>query len=333
MGEVPLSDVAAVAARLEELGFDGALTTEAAHDPFLPITLAATSTTRLRLGTSIALAFPRSPMVVAAAAHDLHRLSRGRFTLGLGSQVKAHIVRRFGMSWAPPVGRMREYILALRAIWGSWENGTPLRFEGEHYRHTLKVPLTDPGPSGYGTPPILLAAVGERMTELAGEVAGGILVHAFTTAAYLRAVTIPRLERGRARSGGSLDGFEVVVPVFLIPDDVEDADRAVRQQIAFYGSTLAYRPVLEHHGWGDLQTELHALSRAGRWVEMGRLIDDEVLAAFAVRGDPGSIAKEIGRRFGDIASRVVLTLPPEGGRESFEATVCALKASRECTAW
>jgi probable F420-dependent oxidoreductase len=307
-----LDDAAGAARRIEELGYDGAVCAEVSHDPFLPLALAATTTERITLTTGIAVAFARNPMTVAVTASDIHRLSHGRFVLGLGSQIKPHITKRFSMPWSSPAARMREFIGAVRAIWSTWNEGTPLRFRGEFYRHTLMTPMFDQGPSEFGSPPIYLAAVGPAMTAVAGEVADGLLAHGFTTPDYLRTVTLAHLERGLAAAGRTRADIEVSVPLFMIVgrDDGEIAERAVgaRRQLAFYGSTPAYRPVLEHHGWGELGDELNRLSKQGEWIKMGDAIDDTVLETFAVIGDAAHVATEIRSRFGGLIDRVQLGL-------------------------
>jgi probable F420-dependent oxidoreductase len=262
-----LHEVAARARQLESQGFDGALSAEVANDPFLPILLGAEHSTRLELMTSIAVAFARSPMTLAQTAHDLNVFSKGRFILGLGSQVRAHVTRRFSMPWSHPAARMRELILAMRAIWASWYEGKKLDFQGEFYQHTLMTPMFTPSEKTYGAPRVTVAGVNPRMTEIAGEVADGFVAHGFTTERYLREVTVPAIERGLAKSGRSRASFELCCPVFTVTGDDERAflasRDAVRAQIAFYGSTPAYRPVLELHGWGELQSELNALTRRG----------------------------------------------------------------------
>ena len=314
------------ARRLEEAGYDAVWTAEVSHDPFLPLGVAAAATTRMSLGTSIAVAFARSPMTTAYVANDLQAVSHGRFILGLGSQIKAHITRRFSMPWGRPAPQMREYILALRAIWASWNEGQPLDVRGEYYRHTLMTAMFRPAANPYGAPRVFLAAVGTAMTRVAGEAADGLVVHGFTTERYLREVTLPALADGAARAGRSRDDIEVTCPGFVVLDDggAEVAARitAVRRQIAFYGSTPAYRPVLALHGWGELADRLHALSVTsdeGRWAAMGDLISDEVLSAFAVIGRPQDAGAELKRRFGDVADRVTVPgasgLPPDQVRD------------------
>jgi probable F420-dependent oxidoreductase len=312
---VDLADAGTAAADFEAAGYSGIWMAEAAHDPFLPLLRASSTTSRVELGTSIAVAFARSPMTVAVTANDLHRDSGGRFVLGLGSQIEAHITKRFSMPWSKPAARMREYVQALRAVWAAWNDGTRLNFRGDFYAHTLMTPFFTPPPNPWGPPKIFLAGVGERMTEVAGEVADGFICHAFTTERYLRERTIPALARGRAAVGKTMEGFEIAGPSFVVTGadekEMAAADVAIRRQIAFYGSTAAYRPVLEQHGWGHLQDELNALAKAGRWDDMGTVIDDEVLDAFAVVAEPEQIGPELHRRYGDVVQRISLYLPYE----------------------
>lgn len=308
------TDQRPAAARAEAVGYDGLWVGEVAHDPFLQLTLAATVTQRIALGTSIALAFARSPMTLATTANDLQQISGGRLRLGLGTQVKAHITRRFSMPWSRPADRMREFVLALRAIWDCWAEapggGAKLDFAGEFYQFSLMPPQFVPPPNGYGPPPVLLAAVGSALTQVAGEVADGLVCHGFTTARYLREVTLPALHRGRA---GSLEGFDVIGHPMIVTGRTEEelaaASDAVRAQIAFYASTPAYRGVLERHGWGGLGEELHGLSRQRRWAQLPGLVDDDVLAEFAVVGSPPAVAAELARRYTGLFTRWVLHTP------------------------
>jgi probable F420-dependent oxidoreductase len=297
------------AADLEAAGYDGIWAGETKHEPFLQLLQAAEATERVTIGSAVAIAFARSPMTLANAGFDLARYSGGRFVLGLGSQVKPHIERRFSMPWSKPAARMRELVLAVRAIWASWQEGEPLDFRGDFYSHTLMTPFFSPPPHEFGPPPVYLAGVGERMTEVAGEVADGFFFHPFTTDRYLREVTLPALGRGRAAAGRTdLDGFVLAGPAFACTGrderELAAASKGTKDQIAFYASTPAYRPVLELHGWGDLQPTLTALSRQGRWSEMGDAIDDEVLHAFAVVGEPAVVGKGLRERWGPIASRL-----------------------------
>ncbi len=329
-----LDSAAAQAVELEKAGYTGAWTAEMAHDPFLPLLLAAGPTETIELGTAITVAFARSPMTLANTAWDLQAYSKGRFILGLGSQIKPHITKRFSMPWSHPAARMRELIQAIRAIWDSWLHGTPLQFRGEFYTHTLMTPFFTPAASdldGFGVPKIFLAGVGELMTEVAGEVCDGFLCHGFTTERYLREVTIPALERGRANAGKTMEGFEIVGPSFVVTgNDAREMEAAVtgtRQQIAFYGSTPAYRGVLELHGWGGLQDELNALSKKGEWVQMGELIDDEILNTFAVVGPPEDVGPELHRRYGDVIERISFYAPYQSDPQRWAKVLDAIKSA------
>jgi probable F420-dependent oxidoreductase len=302
-----LDKVGAQAQELEEMGYSGILSAETSHDPFFPLLVAAQNTQRVDLMTSIAVAFARSPMTLANIGHDLNAASHGRFILGLGSQIKPHIAKRFSMPWSSPAARMREFILAMRAIWANWHSGEELAFTGKFYTHTLMTPFFTPTDTEYGAPRVFLAAVGPMMTEVAGEVADGVIIHAFTTEKYLRETTLPALERGFAKAGKTRADFEISYPVFVVTgsneEELAQAAQATRQQIAFYGSTPAYKPVLESIGAGELQGELNAMSKQGRWVEMAELIDEPMLNEFAVVGEPGSIAGQISSRYGDLIDR------------------------------
>ena len=302
---MPVTAIGEQAALVEALGFDGVGVTETNGNPFLAAGQAAQATSHARVATAVALAFPRTPMDVAYTAWDLQALSGGRFALGLGTQVRAHVERRFGAVWSRPAARMREYVLALHAIWDAWETGGDLRFEGELYRHTLMPPNFRPAPADHPRPPVLLAAVRERMTEVAGEVADGLLGHAFCTPAVLADVTIPALERGLERGGRARGDVEVTASVFVATSEQEW--EANRRRVAFYGSTPGYRHVLDHHGLGDLFEALHERSRAGGWAELPGLVDDEVLDLFVARGeDPATLAAAVRDRVGAVADRVCL---------------------------
>ena len=301
---------AKAAAAQEAEGYDGLWSAETSHDPFFPLLQAASVTERVELGTSIAVAFARTPMNLAVIANDLQEASSGRFILGLGSQIKAHIEKRFSMPWSHPAPRMREFILAMHAIWDAWNDQSKLDFRGDFYTHTLMTPFFDPGPNPHGKPKVFLAGVGEKMTEVAGEVADGFFAHAFVTEGYLRDVIMPALDRGRAKGTSSAEGYEISVPPFIVTGTSEEAmaaqAKATRERIAFYASTPAYRPVLEHHGVGDLQTEANRLSKQGEWQAMGDLIDDEVLGLFAVVGEPDVLPGLIVQRFRGAADRLLL---------------------------
>jgi probable F420-dependent oxidoreductase len=324
------SGVIEAAEQAERVGYDGFWAPETNHDPFLPLVLAAEHTERIKLGTGIAVAFARNPMNLAVVANDLQTLSEGRFILGLGSQIKPHIEKRFSMPWSHPAPRMRELILAMRAIWASWADGSRLAFRGEFYRHTLMTPMFDPGPNPYGNPKVFLAAVGEVMTEVAGEVADGLLVHGFTTERYLREVTLPAFERGLARGGKTRADVQISYPGMVVTGTSEEefatATNAVKKQLAFYGSTPAYRPVLELHGWGALQPELNTLSKRGEWVAMADLIDDDILNTFAVVGELDELPGKILGRFDGVVDRFSFYTPYGVDPDRWAEVLAAFKA-------
>src|SRR4051794_39884977 len=325
-----LAGVATAAQDAEAAGYDGIWSAETSHDPFYPLLLAAEHTETIELGTGIAVAFARNPMNLANLAYDLQAFSEGRFILGLGSQIKPHITKRFSMEWSHPAARMREMILAIRAIWDCWNNGTKLDFHGDFYTHTLMTPFFDPGPNPHGNAKIFLAGVGERMTEVAGETCDGFLCHGFTTERYLREVTIPALERGLDASGRTLADIEISGPAFVVTGTTEEemaaSAKATRQQIAFYGSTPAYRGVLDLHGWGDLQTELNALSKQGEWVTMGELIDDEILNTFAVVAEPEAVPQEVLKRYGDVTDRISFYAPYQSDPGRWQKVMAGFKS-------
>ncbi len=283
----------------------------------------------MEIGTAITVAFPRSPMHVAYAAHYLQALTDGRFVLGLGSQIKPHIEKRFGTPWPRPVSRMREYIQALRAIWTAWETGEKLAFRGEYSRHTLMTPFFTPDDHGFGAPKVFVAAVGPKMTEVTGEVADGLLCHGFTTERYLREVTLPAVATGAATTARDPTSIQISLPLFVVTgrDDRATADAAakVRGQIAFYGSTPAYRAVLDLHGWGALHERLHERSVAGDWTAMPELIDDEVLHTFAVVGTPDEVGGRIRDRFGDLADRISLPTDLDVGGDGWRQILSDLR--------
>lgn len=329
-----LHDAIKSAKEAETAGYSGAWTAETNHDPFLPLLLAAEHTTKLEIGTSIAVAFARSPMTLANTAWDLQAYSQGRFILGLGSQIQPHITKRFSMPWSKPAARMREMVLAINAIWDTWLTGNKLEFRGEFYTHTLMTPMFSPlasDISAYGKPKIFLAGVGELMTEVAGEVCDGFICHGFTTEKYLREVTIPALERGRAKAGKTMEGFEIVGPSFVVTgsneEELERAAVGTRKQIAFYGSTPAYRPVLEMHGWGEVQDQLNVMSKQGEWDKMGTLITDEILNTFAVVGLPEQIAPELHHRYGDVIQRISFYAPYSSDPERWSKVMSALQSA------
>jgi probable F420-dependent oxidoreductase len=310
---VPTDDVRlarTIYPELEAIGYHRAFSFEAKHDPFLPLAVAAEHTTSLELGTAIAIGFARSPMTLANAAWDLQAITGGRFTLGIGTQVRPHVEQRFSMPWSEPAARLTEQVAAIRAIWEAWEHGTELRFEGRFYTHTRMIPAFDPGPHPFGLPPIFTAGVGPRLTEVAGEVADGFLVHPVNTRRSLLELTLPAIERGAARAGRSARDVELVCVTIVVTGRTEEqmarSREAVREQLAFYGTTPAYRPVLDLHGYGDLHPELRQLARDGRWQEMARLIDDDLIDVVAVTGEPHQIAPRLRERLAGISSHVSL---------------------------
>jgi probable F420-dependent oxidoreductase len=309
-----LAGAPAAAAKLEKDGYGGVWVGEAGNDPFLLSLQAISATESVTVGTSVAIAFARTPMTLATVGFDLARHSQGRFVLGLGSQIKAHIERRYSMPWSRPAARMRELILAMRAIWACWQDGEKLDFQGDFYTHTLMTPFFAQEPHEYGPPPVYLAGVGERMTEVAGEVADGFFVHPFTTGRYLREVTLPTLKRGRAKAGKEgFDDYTVCGSSMVVTGRTEEemakAARNTKRQIAFYASTPAYRPVLDLHGLGDIQPDLTALSKQGKWREMTDLITDDILTEFAVTGAPEEIGPALQAKIGDVYDRVSLYTP------------------------
>ncbi len=312
-----LRQVGALAQAAESLGFDGLWTAETAHNPFLPLCLAAANTTRLELGTAISVAFPRSPMVMAQEAWDLAELSGGRFILGLGTQIKAHIVRRFSTIWDSPGPRLREYILALRAIWNTFQRNEPLNFRGQFYQFTLMTPFFTPGPISTPDIPIYIAGVNAYLCQLAGELCQGFHVHAFHTARYLREVIIPNLEQGAARAGRTRAEVATTCAIFIVTgtnaQEMEQSKNMVKTQIAFYGSTPSYQTVLELHGWQAVGAELNNLSRQGRWAEMGDRITDEMLSEFAIVAPPDQLARCVRERYEGLLDRVSYYFPFEIG--------------------
>lgn len=313
-----LEDSGLRAAAIEAMGFDGAFSFEGPHGPFLPLVLAAEHTTRLELSTAIAVAFARSPMTTAQDAQDLQRISRGRFTLGLGSQIRPHIERRFSMPWSRPAARMEEYVRAIRAIWASWSDGAPLDFHGEFYRHDLMTPFFVPGPNPHGNPAIALAAVGPRMVEVAGRVADGLIVHPFHTAAFLAADTLPALARGCADAGRDPQAVALTIQTMIAigddDDQVQQARGAAKAQLGFYGSTPAYRGMLDHHGMGDLQPRLRDLTRQGRWADLAAEVPDELVDLVCVSGSPDEVGGALAARNRG-AARTALVVYDRTGRD------------------
>jgi probable F420-dependent oxidoreductase len=298
------------ARELEELGFDGLMVAEIAHDPFQPLILAAHHTSTIELRTAIAVALARSPMTMASSAHDINAWSGGRFSLGIGSQIKPHISKRFSMPWHGPAKQMREYIESLRAIWDCWYEGKALDYRGEYYQHTLMTPEFTPGNTEHGRPPVLMAAVGPLMIKTACAVADGIIVHSFCTEKHFKEVMLPLLTAELAAHGRSLDDFVIQFPVFTATgtseEELDAAKRSIKYRIGFYGSTPAYKTVLDTHGWGDLQPRLNRMTKEGLWDQLADQISDEILDAFAAVGDPVDAANTIAGRFGGSIDRTVL---------------------------
>lgn len=318
-----LRQVGPAAARLEAMGFDGITTQENRHDPYLPLAVAAVNTTRLGLATSVAIAFPRSPMVAANVGWDLQKASGGRFELGLGTQVKGHNERRFSVPWSAPAPRLEEYVRSIKAIWRTWSTGEPLAFDGEHYRFSLMTPNFTPEPLDGPPPRITVAAVGPGMLRAAGRVADGVRLHPFCTRDYLEGSVLPQLDRGLTSSGRDRSGFTIAGGGFVAtgPDDESVAREVewVRYRIGFYGSTRAYWPVLEAHGLGELGQQLNHLSKNDGWDRMAGLIDDDTLRLFAAVGRHDEIVAALAKRFGGISDSVALgtgvdgdlSIPPE----------------------
>ena len=317
-----LSSVPAEAAWAESMGYDGISKNETAHDAFVTLTLAATSTTRATLQTSVAIAFPRSPMITAYTARDLQDLSNGRFRLGLGTQVKGHIERRFSTSWEAPGPRLREYVRALRSIWHCWETGEGLDYQGEHYRFSLMTPFFSPGPGEHPPPEIFTAAVNAYNCQVAGEVADGLMLHTLTSPEYVRSVVQPGLAKGAERAGRDPGQLKINGGGFIITGPNQSSIRAVqadvRRRIAFYGSTRTYHPVLAAHGFEEIGQRLHQMSLRGQWAEMGEEVNDEMLDAFSVSGEYDEIAERFAGRYGGLLDEVSFSLYTESSPEELQ---------------
>lgn len=326
-----LTQMAALARLADEVGFDGIWTFETAHEPFLPLVLAAEHSQRLSVGTSIAVAFPRSPMILAQIAWDLARFSKGRFILGLGTQVKGHNERRFGVKWERPVAKMREVILALRAVWDCWQTQTRLNFQGEFFKLTLMTPFFSPAPHAYHRIPIFVAGVNRRMCQLAGELCEGFHVHPLHTTRYLKEKILPNIEIGLARGRRSRNAMELSSSIFVIPTDestrARNSTAEVRQQISFYASTPPYRPVFDLEGWGAVADELKALAARGRWHEMPDLITDEMLDRFVLRGTWAELPAKVLQKYSGLLDRVSYYFPIVPGEDEtgWRSTVAGFK--------
>jgi len=314
---VPLTSVPEIARAAEAMGFDALWTSETMHDPFLPGVSIAEHTQRLRFGTSVAIAFARSPGNLAYIAWDLAQASKGRFILGLGTQVKAHVVRRFGMSWPESVvGQLREQIDSMRALWTTWQTGVPLNFRGEYYKLNLMTPFFNPGPIDHPEIPIYLAGVNTGLARLAGEVADGFMVHPLHSQRYVGEILLPAIQEGASRAGRSLTDIKLCTHAFVVTSPEEAT--FVRAQIAFYASTPSYRAVMALHGWEDVAEQLSVLVRKGQWAEMTNLIDDQILSTFAIISSPGELAAAIQERYQGLVDRLGLYLPfVPGERDDF----------------
>ncbi len=327
---VPTGEAAAAAHRLEQQGFDAAWSFEGPHDPFFPLLLASLQTRKIELGTSIAVAFARNPMICAQIAHDLQEQSGGRFILGLGSQIRPHIERRFGQPWSRPAARMREFVQAVRAIWRCWNEGERLDFRGEFYAHTLMTPVFAPAANSFGAPRIFVAGVGPRMVEVAGEVADGFFVHPFHSPAHLAGETLPALSRGLARQGRDRKDFAIscqtVTAIGSNDEEIARARQKAKAQISFYASTPAYKGVLERHGYEGLQPELNRMSKQGKWLEMVGRIDDRLLDLLAVSGGPAEAGRRLRERNAGFADR---TTPMLYNETDPEAVVDLVRAAKE----
>jgi len=300
------AEAAKVSKNLEDLGYDGAYTFEGPHEPFLPLAAAALSTEKLELSTSIAVAFSRNPMTLANIGYDLQLMSKGRFTLGLGSQIQPHIEKRYSMPWTSPAKRMKEMVNAIKAIWKCWHEGKDLDFRGEFYQHTLMTPFFNPGENPFGLPKIYVAGVGPLMTQAAAEAGDGFIVHPFHTSIFLESITLPSIEKGLKQANKK--EFDVSVGVMVATgmndQEIEDARNACKSQIGFYGSTPAYKTVLEQHGWESIQPELNKMTKKGLWEDIPSLISDEMLEAISVSGTPNQVAKKIYDRYKDFSTRI-----------------------------
>jgi len=328
IGDLAWGDVGAQAARAEALGFDALGAPELKHDPFITTAVIAPATSTIRLATSVAIAFPRSPMVVAYMSRNLQDLSQGRFTVGLGTQVKGHIERRFSTIWDSPGPRLREYIESLRAIWNTWQNGTPLNYKGRFYNFSLMTPEFSPPPSEYPVPRVEIAAVNAYNIRLAGELCDGLRVHPFSTAEYTRDVIWPNVQEGAAKSGRSLDSFDLNGTGFIATGPDEEAVAAAREnaryRIAFYASTRTYLPVLEHHGWADLNPALRELIAQSRWDDLGTVVPDDVLDTFCISGTWDTIVDKVAARLGGLTDVVSLSIPATDDPR-FDAALAGMK--------
>jgi probable F420-dependent oxidoreductase len=314
-----LREVGRLAAYAEAQGYDGVWTAEAGHDPYLPAAIAATTTERVTIGTNIAVAFPRSPLVHAQIAWDLQAASRGRFILGLGTQVKGHNERRYSTPWGAPGPRLREMIQLIRHIWDVWQHGTKPGFAGKYYQFSLMTPFFSPPPLEWPRIPIYIAGVNPYMCRLVGELADGFHVHPFHSVKYIREVVLPNLEAGLRKSGRKRTDVSLATSAFVITgknrDEIERAKGAVRQQLAFYASTRTYSGVLEVHGWGDTCQRLNEKAAQGDWGGMGELITDEMLAVYAVEGVYDDVPALLHKKYDGLLDRLAYYLPVRPGAD------------------
>jgi probable F420-dependent oxidoreductase len=319
------------ARELESSGYDGGFTFEGPHDPFFPLVVASQTTERLELSTAIAIAFARNPMILANIGWDLQAYSKGRFMLGLGSQIRPHIEKRFSMRWGKPVAQMREMVMAIKEIWRCWAEGDRLDFRGEYYQHTLMIPMFNPGRNEYGNPPILLAGVGPKMTEAAGEVADGFFVHPLNTERSVREVTMPAIERGLEKSGRVRKDFQMSFQVMVAAghddEQIARAREGARAQIAFYASTPAYKVVLDAEGFGDLQPQLNRMTKEGRWAEIPAQVPDALVDAVAVCCHFDDLADRLRARCGELADRLHMTAHWSNEPDRFAAVARELNGS------
>ena len=327
-----LAEAGDIAQRAERLGYDVVQHPERQHNPFLPCVLAADRTTRIGIATNIAVAFARSPMDTAYLAWDLQQLSGGRFSLGLGTQVKGHITRRYSQPWGPPAPRIKEYVAAIRAIWDSWQNGAKLDYRGEHFTVNLMTPYFNPGPIEHPQIPIFVAAVGAIMAKSVGQVCDGLAWHQFHTARYLQEVVVASARAGAQAAGRDPNALQFHGAAFIATgatqSDLERGREAVKKEIAFYASTPAYHPVLALHGWQDVGEKLHQMSRENKWDAMSAEITDEIVDAFAVTADYDHIADKLKERYGAFASGVTFSFPTKtpADEERLAAIVQQIKA-------
>jgi probable F420-dependent oxidoreductase len=329
MASIDLSRTAEDAKAAEALGYDGLLTPETGHDPFLPLLIAGEHTSKVTLGTAVAIAFPRSPMVTAQMAWDLQKFTNGRFLLGLGTQVKGHNVRRYGTPWdSPPGPRLREYIQMIRAIWDCWQNGTKPAYRGKHYEFTLMSPFFNPGPIEHPYIPIYISAVNPYNARLAGELCDGLRLHGFNTPKYLKEVLMPAVEEGAKKAGRSVKDIDIAGLGFLITgrtqSDLTKAAEPVRRQIAFYASTPSYAPVMDVHGWHDVFERLFEMSRRGEWAAMSELITDDMLEEFCTIATYDELVPKVLKHYGGITTRAAFSIPVRSPED--EATLKSMIA-------